>query len=98
MIGKTISVILQDFYNNKYEIACLYICDSSDGKQLSGERKFNQWFDYFNDNSFIKYNQKLLDSENNIFPIAIIMKKDNPFALEIIAAFLAIINENSQDK
>lgn len=98
LIGATIAKILKDFYILKDNTASIYICDSSDGKQLSRERKFNQWFDYFNDSNFIKFNESLFDNNQNLFPIAIIMKKDNPYALKIIGAFLDIVNHNNDNK
>lgn len=61
LISKTIHLILLDFFESKNETICLYICDSSDGKQLVRKRKFNQWFDYFEKSNFVKYDEILFD-------------------------------------
>lgn len=98
LISETIHEILLDFFQSKNETICLYICDSSDGKQLVRRRKFNQWFDYFEKSNFVKYDEVLFDKNENEFPISLIMQKHNKYIPEVIAAFLKIINENNQDK
>ena len=98
LISVTIHHILLDFFQSKSETICLYICDSSDGKQLVRRRKFNQWFDYFEKSNFVKYDEVLFDENENEFPISLIMQKQNKFIPEVIAAFQEIINENNQEK
>lgn len=92
LISETIHQILLDFFQSKNETTCLYICDSSNGKQLVRRRKFNQWFDYFVKSNFVKYDEILFDKNDNEFPFSLIMQKHNKYIPEVIAAFQEIIN------
>ena len=98
LISQTIHLILLDFFESKNQTICIYICDSADGKQLVRRRKFNRWFDYFEKSNFVKYDEVLLDENENEFPISLIMQKHNKYIPEVIAAFVDIINDNNQDK
>ena len=98
LISETIHLILLDFFKSKNQTICIYICDSADGKQLVRRKKFNQWFDYFEKSNFVKYDEVLVDENENEFPISLIMQKHNKYIPEVIAAFVSIINDNNQDK
>lgn len=97
-LAPTISKVFNHFYSIKNESVTVYICDSSDGKHFVRKRKFDYWFDEFNDNSFVKFDDIILDKENNEFPIAFILKKSNPNFNKICEDFMNTINENKEDK
>ena len=44
LVSGTIADIIKDFYFKKDQSICIYICDSSDGKQELRRRKFDDWF------------------------------------------------------
>lgn len=97
-LAPTINQIFKDFYNLNNDSVTIYICDSSDGKQFIRKRKFDYWFSEFNDNTFVKFDDVLLDNERNNFPISFILKKNNPNFLKILNNFLNFISENNNDK
>lgn len=87
LISGTIAAIIKDFYFKKDQSICIYICDSSDGKQELRRRKFNDWF-YANDQyGLIKIDEKIKDSKGNSYPISLIIQRDNPYFIEIIDGF-----------
>ena len=61
-IGATAAAIFKDFYLKKGCSVTIYICDSSDGKQLIRKRKFDQWFNEFRTFEFTKIDEVLLDN------------------------------------
>lgn len=97
-LAPTISKVFHDFYSLKDESITVYICDSSDGKQFIRKRKFDYWFDEFNDNSFVKFDDIILDKDNNEFPIAFILKRFNPNFKRIYEDFINTINESNESK
>ncbi len=86
-IGKTAVAIFLDFYQKNGNSISVYICDSSDGKQLIRKRKFDQFF---------KIDEFLVDKKNNRFPISLILSKSNPYRLEIFEAFLEMSINNKK--
>ena len=97
-LAKTISKIFIDFYSLNNELITVYICDSSDGKHFVRKRKFDYWFEYFNDNSFVKFDDIVIDKNENEFPISFIVKKNNPNLIKIYENFINSVNENSGEK
>ena len=95
-----LKVILEWYLN---EAALLYICESGDGKQHMRSRLFEYWF------SSYQMKDKLLlmpvsiedmDGVENF--AALIIRKDNPNILEIVAEFsntvaMFRVKPNSQD-
>jgi hypothetical protein len=88
--SKTIAYIFEDFYQRNIETVTIYLCDSSDGRQMVRHRKFNIWFDEFNQEEYLKLDRILKDIHGNIFPTSLIMKHSNPFKEQIIHEFEAI--------
>ncbi|MEC5164744.1 intracellular sulfur oxidation DsrE/DsrF family protein [Flavobacterium sp. PL11] len=86
-LAPTINIIFIDFYDSKNNGITVYICDSSDGKQWVRKRKFDQWFEAFKDSSFVKFDDVLIDKEENEFPISFILKNDNPSFIQIYKDF-----------
>jgi hypothetical protein len=97
-LAPTINKIFLDFYKTNNDSVTVYICDSSDGKHFVRKRKFDYWFEEFNDRSFVKFDDVILDKENNEFPISFILKKSNPNFSKICEDFFNAVNENNEDK
>ena len=95
-IGETAAAIFKDFYLKKGNAVTIYICDSSDGKQLIRKRKFDQWFNEFRTFEFTKIDELLLDSNKTEIPIGLIISKKNPFILQIVDAFVKIAIDYSK--
>ncbi|MBC7643175.1 MAG: hypothetical protein H7174_12720 [Flavobacterium sp.] len=53
-IGATVVAIFIDFYSRRNKAISVYICESSDGKELARKRKFDHWFQEYNDDIFVK--------------------------------------------
>ena len=98
LIGPTLNIIFKKFYESFQESVTVYICDSSDGKQYVRKRKFDHWFAEFNDNSFIKLDDIVLDADRNEFPVSFILKKDNRKFYEILDALTNTVSSNNQSK
>ncbi len=88
----TIAAIFTSFYNRSDELIIIYICDSSDGRQLTRQRKFNSWFYSFVEEDLVKYDDILRDVDGEKYPVALILKEQNPYKAEIISEFIALIS------
>ena len=97
-IGLTVAKIFNDFFEKNNNVVSIFICESSDKKQDLRMKKFDQWFNKYQDSSFLKLDEVLIDKNNNRFPISIILKNTNPNRLEIFEAFINITNLHNQDK
>jgi len=97
-IGQTSAKIFNDFYIKKGNSITIYICDSSDNKQLIRKRKFDIWFSKYNDIRFFKIDKTLIDTNKKRFPISLILLDSNPYRNEIMDSFTSIIGQNNQDK
>jgi hypothetical protein len=98
LISKTISEIIKDFYYKKNGSVCIYICDSSDGRQELRRRKFDDWFYSETEYGLIKVDEKIRDSKGNVYPISLIIQRENPYFIEIIDGFRKIALENNENK
>jgi hypothetical protein len=59
-------------------------------------RKFNGWFTTFGSTKYIKLEMVTKDTSGNKFPLALIIKHENPYFNDIIASFNEIINHYSK--
>ncbi len=98
LVSKTISEIIKDFYYKKNGSVCIYICDSSDGRQELRRRKFDDWFYSEPDFGLLKFDEHIRDSKGNSYPISLIIQQSNPYFLEIIDGFRKLALENNQTK
>ena len=98
LISPTINKIFHEFYDSYEKSVTIYICDSSDGKKYVRKRKFDHWFEEFNDHTFIKFDDIILDSEYIEYPISLILKKDNPNFYKIFDTLTKTISKNNKDK
>ncbi|MCU0325761.1 MAG: DUF6169 family protein [Spirosomaceae bacterium] len=80
----TIATIIEDFYNKINQPLIIYVCDSSDGRQLARNRKIEVI---------------LLDKSGERVPTVMILRNNNPYFSEIISDFQKIlIGYNDDDK
>ena len=97
-VSETIALIFKEFFiKNSYNV-CLYICDSSDGKEDIRRKKFNDWYYKYENGMFIKLDEALIDSNKKIFPISLIIYNKNPYAKEIASAFIQLALDNKSEK
>lgn len=59
-------------------------------------KKFDAWFHKFEDTSYLKLDEILVDSNKNHFPISIILKNTNPNRGVILEAFINIAKIQNQ--
>jgi hypothetical protein len=95
-ISHTIATIFKDFFQKLPEQVIIYICDSSDTRQLARKRKFDSWIDLFKGEDFSRVNSTIVDVQGRIYYNALIIKRSNPYYTAITDAFIALAEE--QDK
>ncbi len=95
-ISNTIAQIFIDFFKNEQNII-VYTCETNDTKEYARFRKFNHWFNSFNDGSFEKKDFSLADYGNDsVYYSSIITKSKNPFKQEILDEFEEIMKQYSK--
>lgn len=94
-ISRTVIEIIKNFLEGA-EDAVIYVCDSSDGKELLRKRKFDQWFKKYDDGSVIKIAGHVSLPDIDIYN-ALLIHKDNPRKNIFIEAF-AGLNGVDEDK
>ena len=83
----TVMLIIENFFNMN-EAALLYICESGDDKQHMRSRLFEYWFSsYQMKDKFILMPVSIEDMEGIENFAALIIRKDNPNVLDIVAEF-----------
>lgn len=97
-VSRTIAGIFKEFLLKYDNNIALYICDSSDGKQELRKRKFDEWYNKYQDNTFAKMNEKLKDSKGNYYLITMILQRKNPRRAQIVEAFLKLADDNNTEK
>jgi Family of unknown function (DUF6169) len=99
LIPTTIAAIFLHFFEDKEKII-LYTCDTSDRKHLARVRKFDRWFEQFNQNdNFIKLNHSIYDNTlQTTYYNSLIIKNNNSFRAEITEAFDELIGGFEEDK
>jgi Family of unknown function (DUF6169) len=94
-IGQTIIEIFKLFFAN-VKNAAVYICDSNDDRQYARKRKFDSWFNKYNNGSILKEDGIAVLEDIEILN-SILVSKNNPQLIEIIIAFKAI-NKTADQK
>lgn len=97
-IGLTVAHIFNDFFIKNNNAISIYICDSSDAKQEIRMKKFDQWYYKYQDSTFLKIDEVLVDSKKKRYPISLILKNTNPYRLQIFDAFVNITKLQNQAK
>ena len=90
-IGSTIANIFDNFYEKYGNTISLYICASHDNRQFVRFRKFSSWFATFGSSKYFKIESAVEDAEGQKFPLALIIKKDNPYFNDIITSFNQVL-------
>ena len=85
-IAATIADIFKTFLAQNERII-IYICDSSDLRQVARARKFDGWYEYYRGIDCIKINRNILDPSGEIYLTALIIRHDNPNKVRIFEAF-----------
>ena len=97
-IGSTIAKIFDSFYEEFGNTISLYICASHDNRQMVRFRKFNGWFSSFGTSKYLKLEAVPKDKEGNKFPLALIIRFENPYLGDIVTSFQEIINQFQNNK
>lgn len=84
-IGLTVLKVFNDFFA-KIENVAIYVCDSSDERQLARKRKFDVWFWSYNDGSIVKEDGMAI-IEGTIIYNALLVHWQNKQLPDIIFAF-----------
>ncbi|MEI7587740.1 DUF6169 family protein [Runella sp.] len=98
LVSPTIAEIFTNFYENAPKTIVIYICDSSDNRQLIRQAKFSRWFEYFDKNNFTKLDDSIRDSGGIIYPVSLIVKSNNPHKKAILLDFLEMIEGYNRNK
>jgi hypothetical protein len=93
--GLTIVEIVKKFLE-ALENAVVYVCDTSDGRELLRKRKFDIWFRKYDDGTIIKVDGHISVPNFNIYN-AILIHKDNPKKNRFIEVFNEL-NATDEDK
>ena len=96
-IAATIADVVKLFLTRAERIV-IYICDSSDWRQVARARKFDGWFEYYRGIDFIKINRNIIDPAGEIYLTALIMRHDNPLKVNIFEAFDRLTSGQADDK
>lgn len=86
-VRDTVFAVIQEFFrvNNA---TMLYICDTGDGKQAMRSRLFNYWFTLLADKGqFSIFQSTITDEEGIDNYYAVITRKDNPNAAQVMTEF-----------
>ncbi len=87
----TIASIFADFFEKAPDTIAIYICDSSDGRQLIRHKKIDTWFYYYK-HIFVKIDSQFLQKYGTIYPVSLIIKEYHPFRTQIFDEFLNVVN------
>jgi Family of unknown function (DUF6169) len=92
-VGITIAKIVKDFLDEREKII-VYFCDVKDRRHEARNRRFNFWFNRFNDADFINFTIPIKDTEVDVvYYNTIILKQENPYKIQIFEAFESIIDD-----
>ena len=73
-IAETIVFHLLEFFDDERHIV-LYVCNQSDNRQASRKRLFDNWYNYYAPDTFVKLD---FDFDSTLF-LSIITQKRNPY-------------------
>lgn len=86
----TIASIFGDFFVKAPDNIAIYICDSTDGRQLIRHKKFDAWF-YYYQHIFVKINSGFKETDGNFYPVSLIIKETHPSGVQIFDEFLNVM-------
>lgn len=92
----TIMAIVEEFFEKNVS-TLLYICSTSDGKQMMRQRLFEAWFSGYNHKMlFTKLSSSLVDADGVLNFASVIVRNDNPLLQEVLTEFMETANLLSQ--
>lgn len=93
LVAPTVVAIIDDFYLSNSRTITLFVCDTADRRHEARWRKFNRWFDRsLRSADYVKLTDSLADPSLNIlYHCALIVRRDNPYLIEINAAFASLM-------
>ena len=95
-VKATVIAIVEEFFNAN-KATMLFLCSTSDGKQLMRGRLFKNWFDtYKYRNRFTMVTSTLLDEYGIDNVASVIIRNDNPNLGKVLAEFGETIEMFSQ--
>ncbi len=93
LIAPTVVGVFQDFHD-KHGLVVIYICDSSDNRQLVRYRKFGIWFHRYRHLGFIKMDVEIDDPRGTIYT-SLLMHRQYRYRDEAVLAFLRITDREN---
>ena len=84
-IALTVIQIFGAFFSRQQNVA-IYICDGHDGRELARKRKFDYWFDKYNEGLFMKSDNIAVVEDLQIYN-SIILHIHNDHRYQILHAF-----------
>ncbi len=90
-IKPTIAAIIHDFFARITEPIVLYVCESSDGKQMARSRLFSVWFIEYQTPEIFKFDVVLRDKKDQDIPISMLVQSNNPHLSNIADEFRKIV-------
>ena len=99
VIPATVAAIIRDFYQHTSLAITIYICDSSDGRQKSRERKFANWFQTYNPGTMGRFDYMIQDwTDGQFYYITLITSLFNPHLQDIIKEFQRVADGYNDPK
>lgn len=94
-IGVTVLEVFRAFFRRDQNVA-VYVCDTTDNRQIARKRKFDGWFWRYNDGTLIKEDDVAVIDDVEIYN-SMILHKRNEHLAEIILAYKEL-NERAGSK
>ncbi len=96
-IAATVADVFKTFLVRNERVV-VYICDSSDWRQVARARKFDGWYEHYRGIDFIKIDRNVLDPSGEIYLTSLIMRHDNPNKVRIFEAFDRLTSGENDEK
>ena len=96
-IAATVADVFKVFLARN-ERVIVYICDSSDRRQVARARKFDGWFEYYRGLDYIKIDRNLFDPTGEIYLTSLVMRHDNPDKVRLFEAFDRLTSGQNEEK
>jgi hypothetical protein len=94
-ISTTVATVLRLFFEKIQNVA-VYVCDSTDKRQMARKRKFDAWFRKYNDGNIIK-EDGIVQIEGITILNAILIHKKHPNLQKVLVAYKKI-NHSASEK
>lgn len=85
-VHDTVLAILDDFFKSG-DVALVYICDTSDGRQNSRDRLFDRWYKAYPDRLKFVKSTKCIDYLGDNYYVSLLVPRKHPECEDIIRAF-----------